>query len=212
MRGGTRRQRYPTLICQARTGARSSVSSSRSPLVDSLNPSTRRPGAAARARSARAARRRGVHRSASSPSRPLGGLVLVFGPGRALLAFVSHRAPHVVHLIEVAAGVLLLVAAAVLWRDASARRAAAGRSSRPQAGARRSCSAPGSWRPSCRPRSRTSRRLIAVTEGDAQRARRRSARARLQRRLRRTAAGRARDPRAGAASAAPRSPQRSAGI
>jgi cytochrome c biogenesis protein CcdA len=44
-----------------------------------------------------------------------GGLVLVFGPGRALLAVVSHPRPHVVHLIEIAAGVLILIAAVVLW-------------------------------------------------------------------------------------------------
>jgi cytochrome c biogenesis protein CcdA len=45
----------------------------------------------------------------------LGGLVLLFGPGQALLAVASKPGPHVVHLIEVATGALLLVAAAALW-------------------------------------------------------------------------------------------------
>jgi cytochrome c biogenesis protein CcdA len=55
-----------------------------------------------------------------------GGLVLVFGPGRALLAVISHPRPHVVRLIEVAAGLLILIAAVALWlaRGRVARRLA----------------------------------------------------------------------------------------
>jgi cytochrome c biogenesis protein CcdA len=53
----------------------------------------------------------------------LGGLLLVFGPGQALLSFVSHPRPRVVHLIELIAGVGLLAAAAILW----VRRAQIGR-------------------------------------------------------------------------------------
>jgi cytochrome c biogenesis protein CcdA len=45
----------------------------------------------------------------------IGGLVLVFGPGRALLAIVSHPRPHVVHIIEACLGVLLLAIAVFLW-------------------------------------------------------------------------------------------------
>ena len=45
----------------------------------------------------------------------LGGLALVFGPGRALLHLVSHPSHQTVRLIEAAAGVLLMVVAAVLW-------------------------------------------------------------------------------------------------
>jgi cytochrome c biogenesis protein CcdA len=45
----------------------------------------------------------------------VGGLVLVFGPGRALLAVVSKPGPHTVHLLELATGALLLAAAGVLW-------------------------------------------------------------------------------------------------
>ncbi len=45
-----------------------------------------------------------------------GGLILVFGPGRALLHFVSQPRPHLLHVLEAAAGVALLAAAAFLWR------------------------------------------------------------------------------------------------
>jgi hypothetical protein len=45
----------------------------------------------------------------------LGGVVLVLGPGRALLAAVSKPRPHIVHLAELAGGALLVVAAAALW-------------------------------------------------------------------------------------------------
>ena len=44
-----------------------------------------------------------------------GGLVLVFGPGRALLAIVSHPRPHIVHIVEAVAGVFLLGLAVFLW-------------------------------------------------------------------------------------------------
>ncbi len=53
---------------------------------------------------------------ASSSSRPSAGLVLVFGPGRALLHVVSHPSHRTVRLIEAAVGVLLIVVAAILWR------------------------------------------------------------------------------------------------
>ena len=45
----------------------------------------------------------------------LGGLLLVFGPGQALLALVSHPRPRVVHAIEAGAGLLLVAVAAFLW-------------------------------------------------------------------------------------------------
>jgi cytochrome c biogenesis protein CcdA len=64
-----------------------------------------------------------------------GGLVLIFGPGRALLAVVSKPGPHTVHLIEIATGAVLVAAAAVLWltrgrieRRLRRRQSAAGRS------------------------------------------------------------------------------------
>lgn len=45
----------------------------------------------------------------------IGGLVLVFGPGKALLSFISHPRPHVVHIVELCAGALLLGLAVFLW-------------------------------------------------------------------------------------------------
>ncbi len=45
----------------------------------------------------------------------LGGLALLFGPGRALLAHVARPSAHTQHLIEALTGVALLVAALLLW-------------------------------------------------------------------------------------------------
>ena len=45
----------------------------------------------------------------------VGGLLLVFGPGQALLAIASHPRPRVVHAIEAGAGVLLVAVAVFLW-------------------------------------------------------------------------------------------------
>lgn len=44
-----------------------------------------------------------------------GGLLLVFGPGRALLHFISHPRPWILHVIEAAAGLVVILAALVLW-------------------------------------------------------------------------------------------------
>lgn len=44
-----------------------------------------------------------------------GGLVLLFGPGRLLIALVSKPSPHTVHLLELAAGATILACAGVLW-------------------------------------------------------------------------------------------------
>ena len=93
--------------------------------VDSLNPSTVLPALLyALGRTGRrdvAAFTAGVFAVST-----VGGLVLVFGPGRALLAFVSHPRPYVQHLLEAAAGLLFLAAAVFLWltRDRVARRLA----------------------------------------------------------------------------------------
>ena len=53
--------------------------------------------------------------------------MLVLGPGRALLAIASTPRPHIVHLVEVVVGVVVLVAAVVLWlkREGFARRLSA---------------------------------------------------------------------------------------
>lgn len=82
--------------------------------IDALNPSTVLPGLLyALGRMGRrdvAAFTAGVFAVSTA-----GGLVLVFGPGQALLAVVSHPRPHVQHLVEAAAGVLFLAAAVLLW-------------------------------------------------------------------------------------------------
>lgn len=84
-------------------------------VVDALNPSTVLPALLyALGRHARrdvAAFTAGVFVVST-----LGGLVLVFGPGRALLHVVSHPSHRTVRLIEAAVGVLLIVIAAILWR------------------------------------------------------------------------------------------------
>jgi cytochrome c biogenesis protein CcdA len=45
----------------------------------------------------------------------LGGVVIALGPGQLLLSLVPHPRPDTRHIIEVAVGVAMLVAAAVLW-------------------------------------------------------------------------------------------------
>ena len=44
-----------------------------------------------------------------------GGLILLFGPGRLLVALLSKPSPHTVHLLELAAGIAVLGLAAALW-------------------------------------------------------------------------------------------------
>lgn len=46
----------------------------------------------------------------------VGGAILVFGPGQALLALVPHPSATTRYILEVLAGAVLLVAAAYLWR------------------------------------------------------------------------------------------------
>ena len=46
----------------------------------------------------------------------LGGAIVVLGPGQAVLALVPHPHPTVRYIIEVIAGVVMLIGAAVLWR------------------------------------------------------------------------------------------------
>lgn len=82
--------------------------------VDSLNPSTLGPallfavGKGARAQVAMFTL--GVFSTST-----IGGLVLVFGPGRALLSFASKPSAHTVHLVEIATGLVLLAVAVGLW-------------------------------------------------------------------------------------------------
>jgi cytochrome c biogenesis protein CcdA len=83
-------------------------------LVDSLNPSTVGPAIflalGANAKRDLAAFLLGVFGTST-----IGGLILVLGPGRALLAFVSTPRPHIVHLVEVVVGAAVLVASVALW-------------------------------------------------------------------------------------------------
>ncbi|MGB0091910.1 MAG: GAP family protein, partial [Solirubrobacteraceae bacterium] len=59
-----------------------------------------------------------------------GGLVLTIGPGRLLLGLVPHPQGTVRHVIELVAGVVLLIVAVALWRGrrSLARRELPGRS------------------------------------------------------------------------------------
>jgi cytochrome c biogenesis protein CcdA len=83
-------------------------------LVDSINPSTVVPallyGLGTHARRDVAGFTAGVFATST-----LGGLLLVYGPGQALLAIVSHPRPRVVHAIEAGAGFVLLAVAVFLW-------------------------------------------------------------------------------------------------
>ena len=49
-----------------------------------------------------------------------GGLVLVIGPGRLLLGLVPHPQGTVRHVIELVAGIVLLILAVALWRGGRA--------------------------------------------------------------------------------------------
>jgi cytochrome c biogenesis protein CcdA len=83
-------------------------------LADSLNPSTVVPALVyalgANGRRDVAAFTAGVFATSTA-----GGLVLVFGPGQALLAIVSHPRPSIVHAVEAGAGLVLLAVAVFLW-------------------------------------------------------------------------------------------------
>lgn len=92
-------------------------------LADSANPSTIGPGLYLAAR-AHPVRRVLAFTAGAGCVSLLGGVVLTFGPGRVILAFVPHPGPHVTGLIELVGGVALLAASAVLWvvrRGVSAR-------------------------------------------------------------------------------------------
>jgi len=92
-------------------------------LVDSLNPSTVGP-ALVLALGSNATRSLAAFLVGVFATSTLGGLVLVFGPGRALLSVVSTPRPQIEHLVEVGVGAALVVLAIVLWfaRERFARR------------------------------------------------------------------------------------------
>jgi len=82
--------------------------------VDSLNPSTVLP-ALVYALGRNGVRDVAVFTAGVFSVSAAGGLVLVFGPGRALLTVVSHPSERLVHLAEALAGVGLIGAAVFLW-------------------------------------------------------------------------------------------------
>ena len=102
-------------------------------LVDGLNPSTIAPALVL------AVRQRGVLLVALFtlgvfvPSLAA-GLLVVVGPGRALLDLVPHVGPNTKHLIEIGAGVALALLAWILWIHRG--RVASGMSREPPGGAR----------------------------------------------------------------------------
>lgn len=84
-------------------------------LADSLNPSTVAPGLYLA--SSRCAMRDLIQFTATVFGIYfLGGAILVFGPGQALLALVPHPTPTARYILELLAGVVLLIAGAYVWR------------------------------------------------------------------------------------------------
>jgi len=84
-------------------------------LADSLNPSTIAP-ALYLAAGERASRRVAEFTIAVFTVYLAGGLLIAFGPGQLLLTLIPHPRRHVRYGLEVAAGVAMLTAAAMLWR------------------------------------------------------------------------------------------------
>ena len=82
--------------------------------VDALNPSTLLP-ALLYALGENGRRDVAAFTSGVFAVSTIGGLALVFGPGQALLAFISHPRPHIVHIVELCVGALLLGVAVFLW-------------------------------------------------------------------------------------------------
>jgi cytochrome c biogenesis protein CcdA len=81
--------------------------------VDSLNPATVAP-ALALAVSARPVERVLAFTAGVFVVNVLGGLLLVFGPGKWLFSLIPHRSDHATHVLELVAGLALLVGAGVL--------------------------------------------------------------------------------------------------
>jgi cytochrome c biogenesis protein CcdA len=83
-------------------------------LADSLNPSTVAP-AVALAIQEHGARRAAAFTAGVGLVSLAGGVVLVAGPGEAILAAIPHPAHTVKHIGEVAFGIVLLALAALAW-------------------------------------------------------------------------------------------------
>jgi cytochrome c biogenesis protein CcdA len=85
-------------------------------LADSLNPSTIAP-ALYLATGERARERVTQFTIAVFLVYLAGGVAIALGPGQLLLSLVPHPSRNVRHIIELAVGVAMLVAAALLWRN-----------------------------------------------------------------------------------------------
>jgi cytochrome c biogenesis protein CcdA len=87
-------------------------------VADSINPSTLVPGLYL----AGAPRARGLASFTAGffVVNLAGGLALVFGPGRALIASLEHIGPTLEHVIEACAGLALVAFAVVAWRSRNA--------------------------------------------------------------------------------------------
>jgi cytochrome c biogenesis protein CcdA len=84
-------------------------------LADSVNPSTIAPGLYLA--SGPGARRRVTQFTAGVFAVYfVGGAAMALGPGQILLALVPHPGPTVRYILETIAGVVMLIAAALLWR------------------------------------------------------------------------------------------------
>jgi len=83
--------------------------------LDSLNPSTVGPALVLGAVEPHAERRVAAFTAGVFVVSTLGGLLLVFGPGQALLARLARPSAHAEHLAATVCGVVLLAIAAVLW-------------------------------------------------------------------------------------------------
>lgn len=82
--------------------------------LDSLNPSTLGP-AVVLALGDHAVRRVGAFTAGVFAVSTVGGLVILFALGRTLVARIAHPSAHTKHLLELIIGIVLLVAAGLLW-------------------------------------------------------------------------------------------------
>ena len=82
--------------------------------IDSLNPSTIAP-AAVLALGEQPARRVGLFTAGVFATSTTGGLLLLFVVGRTFVDRIAHPSAHTEHLLELAIGIALLLAAGLLW-------------------------------------------------------------------------------------------------
>jgi len=83
-------------------------------LADSINPSTVGP-ALYMATAPAPVRRVSQFTAGVLIANMIGGLVLLFGPGRLLLSLVPHPQANVRHIVELVAGIVMIVCAVIVW-------------------------------------------------------------------------------------------------